>query len=531
MKKYNKYLGLFLLSLAIFSCDNEDVYKPITEPVGEVLNTNGLDFSKYVAVGGSFTAGFTDGALFKAGQENSFPNILAKKFAMVGGGEFTQPLMNDNVGGLLFSNNQIQKPRFYFNGEGPTRLNAKPTTEVTSKVTTTGNFGVPGAKSFHLLAPGYGNPQGVPVKKANPYFARFASSETATILGDAVAQSPTFFTLSEIGGNDVLRYAMSGGTGTDQSPTDNNPTGNLDPSTYDGSDITNPLVFKNVYTKIVDGLVANGSKGVVATVPNLTSLPFFTTVANNTLELDATKAAQLTGVFSAVSKLFIGGLIAQNIPPKQAQALGAQYAVTFKEGKNRWIIDVPKTKTNPLGFRQMTEKELLLLTIDRGALKNKGYGTVALTPEVMKVLGKLQQGVTPTAQEAMLVIGAVNGIDDKDALDTDELKSIEAATSAYNQTIVAIADSKGLALVDFKAILEKASTSGIQLGDYTLTTNLVTGGLISLDGLHLTARGYALMATEVLKAIDAKYGSNFTKATNGLPKAGDYPTNYSPTLK
>jgi len=64
-----------------------------------------------------------------------------------------------------------------------------------------------------------------------------------------------------------------------------------------------------------------------------------------------------------------------------------------------------------------------------------------------------------------------------------------------------------------------------------MTTKLVVGGLISLDGVHLTARGYALMANKILAAMDAKFGSNFTTATNGLAKAGNYPTNYSPALR
>jgi len=76
------------------------------------------------------------------------------------------------------------------------------------------NVGVPGAKSFHLTFPGYGS--------LNPYFGRMASSASATMLGDAAGQNPTFFTLSEIGGNDVLSYATSGGIGVDQ-------TGNFNP--------------------------------------------------------------------------------------------------------------------------------------------------------------------------------------------------------------------------------------------------------------------------------------------------------------
>lgn len=55
-----------------------------------------------------------------------------------------------------------------------------------------------------------------------------------------------------------------------------------------------------------------------------------------------------------------------------------------------------------------------------------------------------------------------------------------------------------------------------------MNTSLVTGGLVGLDGIHLTARGYALMANKMLAAIDATYGSNFTLGKDGLAKPDDY---------
>ena len=65
------------------------------------------------------------------------------------------------------------------------------------------NMGVPGAKSFHLLANGYGNVAGVASGTANPYYARMASSPNASVIEDAVAMDPSFFSLW-IGSNDVL---------------------------------------------------------------------------------------------------------------------------------------------------------------------------------------------------------------------------------------------------------------------------------------------------------------------------------------
>ena len=83
------------------------------------------------------------------------------------------------------------------------------------------------------------------------------------------------------------------------------------------------------------------------------------------------------------------------------------------------------------------------------------------------------------------------------------------ATDAYNLSVDAICDQYDLAKVDLRTILEEASQTGIMYDDFMMNTDLVFGGLVSLDGVHFTARGYALMANKFLEAIDAKYGSNF----------------------
>ncbi len=501
---------LILLVFGFIACESDDE-NPDAGTEQEVEITSGeADFSKFVAVGNSLIAGFTDGALFIAGQENSMPNILAGQFALAGGGEFTQPLMNDNVGGLLLGGTQVPGfgPRFFFNGAGPAPLDALPTTEIGVPLTGSfSNMGVTGAKSFHLLAPGYGDVTGLGVTPAtaNPYFVRMASSPNATVLEDAMAQNPTFFSLW-IGNNDVLGYALSGGDGS--------------------SPITDTAVFEQVYTTLVTTLTSGSAKGVVFNIPNVTSIPYFTTVPNNALVLSVEQAASLTGFFQAVTGLFTASLIAGGTDPADAQALAAQYAITFEEGANRWIIDVPVSSTNPLGFRQMTEDELLVLTIDQTALAEQGYGSVALTPDVLQVLGILQAGGMPTPEQAGLVLGAVNGIDDKDALDSDEISEIADAMTQYNTTIKAAVDRAGLAFVDANAFFNQLANGGVVFDDFLLESDLVVGGAISLDGIHPTARGNAIITNLAMDAINTTYGSNLPAV-----KAADYPTFYSGALQ
>lgn len=509
MKNYIKYLPF--LALGVISCEPE-LDNPIDED--NFYSSGETDFSNYVALGNSLTAGYADGALYLTGQENSYPNIMAQQFAKVQETQvFNQPLVNDNAGGLLLAGNQIAANRrvLAVGSDGNPRpqiyTGMQPTTDITNVLSGPfNNMGVPGAKSFHLIAPNYGDISGVPVGTANPYFVRFASSPSSTILADAAAQNPTFFSLF-IGNNDVLSYATSGGVGVDQ-------TGNLDPSTYGPNDITDPQVFGSVYSTIVNTMVGTGADGALVNLPDVTSIPFFTTVPNNALVLDAATAANLTGFFQAVAGIFAQGAIQQGLDPATAQGLAAQYALKFNEGPNRFLIDVPVTQTNPLGFRQMTAEELLVLTIDQGAL-GQGYGSVVLTPEVMQVLGILQTGGQPTSAQAQMVLAAVSGIDDKDALDTDELANIAAAQASYNATIKALAGANGLAYVDVRATLLKVANGGIPFDGGVLTSQFVTGGGFSLDGVHPTPRGYALVANTIIDAINATYNSTVPKVNIG----------------
>jgi hypothetical protein len=509
MKNYLKYLPF--LALGVISCEPE-----LDNPVDKVgFYSNGeADFSNYVAIGNSITSGYADGALYVSGQENSFPNIMAQQFARVQETNgFTQPLMADNAGGLLLAGTQITDNRrvLAFGPDGSPApkvyTGMQPTTDITNILSGPfNNMGVPGVKSFHLLAEGYGDVSGVQAGTANPYFVRFASSPQTSILADAVAQNPTFFSLLA-GDNDVLKYATSGGTGVDQ-------VGNLDPRTYGSNDITDPLVFASAYSTVVNAMVGTGADGVLMSVPDVTSLPYFTTIPNSALVLDAETAASLTGFFRAVAGIFAQGAIQQGVDPAVAQGLAAQYALTFSEGPNRFLIDVPVSQTNPLGFRQMTAEELLVLTIDQGALA-QGYGSVVLTPEVMQVLGILQAGGNPTAEQAQLVLGAVSGVDDKDVLDTQELQALATATNSYNTTIKSVAQANGLAFADTNLLLKQVASGGVAFDGGVMTSAFVTGGAFSLDGVHPTPRGYAAVANLVIDAINQTYGSTAPKVNIG----------------
>ncbi|MBL7558260.1 G-D-S-L family lipolytic protein [Olleya sp. YSTF-M6] len=532
-----KYIGLLAVAISFTACSDEEDFEELLDqpPTQEAnlpaLTSGSADFSTFVSLGASFTAGFTDGALFIAAQENSFPNTLSNKFAMTNGGAFNQPLMEDNIGGLLLGGNVVANPRLFFNGTGPEVLPATPTTDVGNSLAADGsifeNVGVPGAKSTHIGLNGYAS--------LNPYFGRFANSPTISMLEYAIAQNPTFFTLSEIGGNDVLGYATSGG----ESDTTSD---NYDP-------ITPTTTFDFVFNDMVNQLTAVTPNGVVTNVPYITDLPHFTTVPHNPLDPTnpdfGPQIPLLNSIFSALNPIF------EAVDPARAIVFSTTEAspVVIKDETLDDISAIISAQLNAsptfpafiaqfglpaqaaplvanlLGAtygqtRQATPADLLVLP------SSSIIGTV----NEANVGALMGQGLPQALAGQFSVEGVSLPLEDKWVLLPSEQDEIQIATDAYNATIANVANTKGLALVDLNGILSQASSTGIMFDDYNLTTNLVTGGLVSLDGIHLTARGYALMANKFLEAIDLTYGSNFI-ASGNVAKAEDFGVTYSPTLQ
>lgn len=498
MKNTIKFMiGLAAIGLA--SCEPE-----FENPVEEGFYTNGdADVSNYVAVGNSLTAGFADSALYITGQENSYPNIMAQQFAFAGGGAFTQPLMNDNLGGLLLNGTQITQNRFVLSvgasGPSPVVLEGTPTTEITTSATGPfNNMGVPGAKSFHLIAPGYGDVGGVASGTANPYFARFATSASATVISDAVSLNPTFFTLW-IGNNDILGYATSGGSGVDQ-------LGNTNPATYASNDITDPMVFAGAYSAQVDALTANGAKGALINIPDVTSIPFFTTVPLQSIPLDAGTASAINTQFSLYNTQVLPGLVGAGVISAEE---AAARQINFVAGQNFPILvdddltniapilmgppfNLPAATAGLLGqLRQANDNDLVVLTAS-------------------SVLGSVPDPTNPLG-----VVGVSIPLEDQFVLTATEQGRVAAAAASYNATIEGLAAANDLAYVDARAALAEVAATGVGFDAGLLTSQFVTGGAFSLDGVHPTPRGYAYTANVILEAINRKYNATFPTVNIG----------------
>ncbi len=419
--KIKNILLLFALGL-LFACEPKiDTF---------TTTTGNADFTKYVSIGNSLTAGYADGDLYKAGQEVSYPSILAKQFEAAGGGEFKQPLMFDEYGfgRRLLLNAAIP---------GPVSAGVTPDERNFQSIAGDGpynNMGVPGAKSFHLLVNGYGS--------LNPYFGRFATASTTSVFADALAQNPTFFTLW-IGNNDVLAYALTGGT---------------------ADSITPMPYFQGSIGTILSQLNGIGAKGAVANIPDITSIPYFsfmnTRLPYNGLVLSQQDQVDALNAGYAPLNAFI-------------KSIGSNDTLAFALGQNGFVIAENEV---PWGMRQMKSGELFLLTLPTDSIINFGYGSQVPIP-------------------------------DKYILSLTEIQSIATATTAFNGVLENYANQFGFAYVDMNSKLRAIAQGGVVSDGIPFTSAFITGNSFSLDGVHMTGKGNALAANYFIDAINAKYGS------------------------
>ena len=206
-------------------------------------NTGGANFSTYVAMGDSLTAGFSSGSLVRTYQVNSYPALIYREATGKTTG-FEQPLVSPpGIPGIL-----------RLTGLFPTVITATPGLGQPLNLNLPrpyNNIAVPGATLHDLLTKTQST-------SANDITDLILRKQGATQLQEGLALHPTFVSLW-IGNNDALGAATSG-------------------IAIEGVTLTPPDQFTADYNTVVNAITATGAKMVVANIPDVTSIPFVTTI-------------------------------------------------------------------------------------------------------------------------------------------------------------------------------------------------------------------------------------------------------------
>jgi hypothetical protein len=482
-----KYLCMSVLFLAITACDTDTEEPNSSEFEFTQVFSGDADCSSYVSMGGSITAGVTDASLFMAGQMGSYPNIMASVMSQTDtGGEFTQPYVDDNVGGINVGGEQFWGARFFFDGAGPAQVPGTPSTEATNVVPGPySNLAFPFASAISYVAPGAGSLEGLAAGLANPWFVRAASSNDATMVGDALTQQPTFVTFEP--GNDFFNYAL---TGRFVSPLElEGPTGML-------AGVVGTL----------QALSASVPNGVITNLPDPTNTATFNTVDWNPVPLDSVTAGFLNQNPQVI--LYNEGLLAVQAAGLISAEEVALRTLNAVEGQNGLLIN---------DF-DLTDLEAFGLPIPSIRLTNAN--------DKVNLLFSSFIGTQPDPTNPQGIVGVTIPMSDGAVLTAIEIDEIQTKLATANAAISASVPS-GWALFDLHALYNEVVTTGLQVDEYTMTGDLVFGGFFGLDGIHPTSRGSAAIAKRMMAAIDATWGS--TLLDSGL-EIGDYPTNYPPSM-
>lgn len=93
-------------------------------------------------------------------------------------------------------------------------------------------------------------------------------------------------------------------------------------------------------------------------------------------------------------------------------------------------------------------------------------------------------------------------ISDAGVLTAAEAVTVRANVSAYNQVISQQAQAVGATLVDINALFAQTAANGIAVNGYHGNFSFL-GGLFSLDGIHPTNTGYALLANQFIDTMNS----------------------------
>lgn len=139
--------------------------------------------------------------------------------------------------------------------------------------------------------------------------------------------------------------------------------------------------------------------------------------------------------------------------------------------------------------------------------------------------------VTPAGltQIPLILGGTQKGtVTDAGVLTAAEVVTVKAQVVAYNQVISTQAAAVGATLVDINALFNTLASSGLTVNGVTGNAGFL-GGFFSLDGIHPTNTGYAVVANKFIDTMNASIGTKIPDV-NLVPVAAADPL-WPPNLK
>ncbi|HLP14915.1 MAG TPA: SGNH/GDSL hydrolase family protein [Bacteroidota bacterium] len=428
-------------------------------PSGPAPSLGSVKVNKYVAIGNSLTAGYQSNGWYESAQIYSFPNQIAQQLTASGAqiGKFEQPIWSD-PGTPDPATGKASRYEIISLGNpiviGPKGLTMGAPTNVTL-ARPYDNLGIPGLviASFMDETNFTKNPLVDATLRSAAGFPKSVYGHVS-VLASAPATKPDLVTFW-LGNNDVLGFATSGGV-SPKAPTD-------------------AAVFAALYTTALTNLRAllPDAKILVATIPDVRAIPFFTTIGPK-------MAAGIAG----------------------AKALNPAITGMYYQKHGETGMGTGLTSLNAAGD--------VMITLTGSPYATKlGMPTGAWYANNKKIYPALPPGIDTTKAFGF---DPRNPWPDALVLDASEQATAGNALASFNATIKSVAASKSAAVVDMNEFFNGIKANGITFAGEKFTTEYVSGGLFSLDGVHPSSKGAAIVANEFIRVMNASFGMNVSYA-------------------
>jgi hypothetical protein len=417
------------------------------------------DFSTMIVIGGNFSSGFKDGALSKEGQKGSFPVLLADRFKEFGNlNNFNVPYLKGEKG--VFPDYDLNTttpytftlPRLVLKNEADCRGNVS---IAPKRMEERGDNEInlddnsqrifDANNRFHHF--------GIPAMKSfhiifSAYGSLFNYTQNSPF-------SPFFWRFAEsVNNSRIFDDALK-----------TNPTfaiidlGLADVLSYaieggignvggiNSNAITPPIQFEFSIRNLLDSLAARNVKGILLNIPDVTDFPYFNTIKPDAMNLEAAKAADLNTFYAAEG-------------------------ISFTTGDNFFVV-----KNEDGTFRKINSNEKVTLKTPPDSLRCADWG-------------------------------AFKPLTDEYYLSEAELTSIRTNIEGFNNILAQLAADYNYPVVDLHTFMKKVNNT-ITTNGMDISSTFVSGNFFSLDGLHPSDRGQAMIANECLKVINKSYKSSF----------------------
>jgi hypothetical protein len=137
-------------------------------------------------------------------------------------------------------------------------------------------------------------------------------------------------------------------------------------------------------------------------------------------------------------------------------------------------------------------------------LRSLDYVTLDAVPTIAAILSGARSGPLPLFCSSTLPTTLC-------FVTFEQAVAVRLVTVGLNAIIAVQAATHRAVVVDLFSLIDGLHANGYKVNNVTLTTDFL-GGLFSLDGLHPTNTGYALMANQFIRTINTAFKTNIPPA-------------------